>query len=62
MFVEATKDDKLLKMFKDTEEKYKVSEEFRIKFVPKSGVKLKDLITKKIPSKTPVVLVIVYLV
>ena len=49
MFVEATKDDKLLKMFKDTEENYKVSEEFRIKFVPKSGVKLKDLITKKDP-------------
>ena len=45
MFVDATRDDKLLKMLKETEEKYKVSKKFRIKFVPKSGIKLKQLIT-----------------
>ena len=49
MFVDATRDDKLLKMLRETEEQFKVSDDFRIKFVPKSGVKLKQLITKRDP-------------
>ena len=50
MFVDATRDDKLLKMLKETEEKFKVSKNFRIKFVPKSGIKLKQLIQENIHS------------
>ena len=49
MFVEATEDDELLKMFKETEAKHKISENHRIKFVTKSGIKLKHLVEKKDP-------------
>ena len=49
MFVEATEDDKLLKMFKETEELYKIDEKHRIKFVSKSGTKLKYILVKNDP-------------
>ena len=49
MFVDATPGDKLLKMMKETEEKFKISEELRIKFVAKSGSKLRDILQKKNP-------------
>ena len=53
MFVDATPEDKLLKMLKDTEEKHMISEDFRVKFVSKAGVKLKSLIQRKyITSET----------
>ena len=43
MFVNATPGDKLIKMFRETESKFKISDNFRIKFVPKAGVKLKHI-------------------
>ena len=43
MFVTATPDDKLLKMLKETESKYIISNDFRIKYVPKAGIKLMNL-------------------
>ena len=46
MFVDATPEDRLLKMFKDTESKHRISEKCRIKFVTKSGIKLKNILTK----------------
>ena len=49
MFVEATENDKLLKMFKETEETHKISESQRIKFVSKSGIKLKHILERKDP-------------
>ena len=47
MFVDATPGDKLLKMLKSTESKFMISENFRIKFVPKAGIKLKSLLQRK---------------
>ena len=52
MFVEATKDDKLLKMLKATEETHKISDDCRIKFVSKSGIKLKHILETKNPFKS----------
>ena len=52
MFVEVTEDDKLLKMFKETESNHKISDNHRIKFVTKSGIKLKHLLEKKDPFST----------
>ena len=52
MFVEATPGDKLLKILKETEEKYKIADDMRIKFVAKSGIKLKDILQKKNPLET----------
>ena len=53
MFVDATPDDKLLKMLKYTEEKHMINEDFRIKFVSKAGRKLKDLFQcKSMSNKT----------
>ena len=49
MFVDATPGDKLLKMFRETEDKYRISDECRIKFVAKSGIKLKHILVKKDP-------------
>ena len=49
MFVEATPEDRLLKMLKETEDKYRISEKHRIKFVTKSGIKLKHLLERKDP-------------
>ena len=51
VFVEATPGDRLLKMLRDTEEKYKISDDYRIKFVAKSGVKLRDILQRKNPLK-----------
>ena len=47
MFVEATPEDRLLKMLKETEDKYRISEKHRIKFVTKSGIRLKHLLERK---------------
>ena len=49
MFVEATPGDSLLKLLKHTEEKFKISNDIRIKFVSKSGQKLLNLMKKKDP-------------
>ena len=49
MFVDATPGDGLLKLLKNTEEKFKISEDCRIKFVSKSGHKLINLMKKKDP-------------
>ena len=47
MFVDATPGDKLLKMLKHTEAKHRISDDFRIKFVSKAGIKLKSLLLRK---------------
>ena len=49
MFVDATPDDKLLKTLQNIEYKFKISENDRIKFVSKSGIKLKSLLQRKDP-------------
>ena len=48
IFVEATPEDKLLKMLKSTEEKFKISQDYRVKFVSTSGTKLKKYYKEKI--------------
>ena len=53
LFVDATPGDKLFKMLKDTESKFRISDEFRIKFVTKAGVKLKSVLQRQsISDKT----------
>ena len=52
MFVEASPGDKLLKLFRQIENTHKISEDFRIKFVSKSGVKLSNIVSKKDPFFT----------
>ena len=52
IFVDATPDDKLLKMLKETEETYKISNDCRIKFVSRSGTKLVNLLERKNPFET----------
>ena len=47
----ATPGDKLLKMLRHTESKFMISEDFRIKFVPKAGVKLKSILQRKTITK-----------
>ena len=49
MFVEATPGDELLKMLKETEEKFKISDNHRIKFISKSGMKLGQMLQRKDP-------------
>ena len=49
MFVEATPDDKLIRMIRRTEDKHRISDHQRIKFVSKSGVKLVNLLQRKDP-------------
>ena len=49
MFVDATENDELVKILKETEEKHKISDDIRIKIVSKSGMKLKDILVKKDP-------------
>ena len=49
MFVDATPGDRLMKMLKITEEKFKISEDIRIKIVSKSGSKLINLLQNKNP-------------
>ena len=62
MFVEATENDKLLKMLKETEDKFRIADDVRIKLVSKTSPKLIKCYIKKIHSKTHVVRVIVFLV
>ena len=53
MFVDATPGDKLLKMLRHTESQFMVSENFRMKFVSKAGVKLKSILKcKSIKDRT----------
>ena len=49
MFVDATPGDELLKMFKHIECKYRISDQHRIKFVSKSGMKLANVLQKRDP-------------
>merc|ERR1711954_615687 len=49
MFIDATPDDKLLKTLQSIEDKFKISEKDRIKFVSKAGIKLKSLLQRKDP-------------
>ena len=49
MFVDATPGDKLLKMIEDTEEKYKIAPDHRIKIVSKTGSKLVNLFERNNP-------------
>ena len=53
MFVEATPGDKLLKMLQETESKFRISDNFRIKFVSKAGVKLKNVLVRKSTKEVP---------
>ena len=46
-FVETTKNDIFLKRFKETEAIHKIRDAQRIKFVSKSGIKLKHLLERK---------------
>ena len=52
MFVDATPNDQLLKMFKHIEDIHKISDTNRIKFVSKSGTKLSHIVQKKDPFQT----------
>ena len=52
MFVDATPNDQLLKLFKHIEHKHKISDMDRIKFVSKSGTKLSHIVSKKDPFQT----------
>ena len=49
LFVEATPGETLLKLLKETEERYKIADDCRIKLVSKSGSKISNLIVKKDP-------------
>ena len=51
MFVEATEGDKLLKMLKETEDKFRIDDNIRIKLVSKTGPKLVQMFHKKDPFK-----------
>ena len=52
MFIDATPGDKLLKMIKQTEEKYQIAPDHRIKIVSKSGSKLVNLFERNNPFET----------
>ena len=49
MFVETTPNDKLLKLCKNIESKFKISDKERIKFVSKTGTKLGNIVQKRNP-------------
>ena len=49
LFVEATPGDKLTKMIRETEEKFQIAKDQRIKVVSKSGMKLVHLLEQKNP-------------
>ena len=49
MFVESTPNDELLKLCKNIESKYKISDKDRIKFVSKTGTKLGKIVQKRNP-------------
>ena len=51
MFVDATPGDKLLKRVRETDTMYPmaISDDCRIKFVTKSGMKLKNIVQRKNP-------------
>ena len=51
LYVDATPGDTLLKMIKETEEKYKISDKVRLKIVSKSGYKLANLVQNKNPAR-----------
>ena len=47
IFVDATPNDSLIKRLRSTESKYRISDKCRIKFVSKSGIKLKNVLKRK---------------
>ena len=49
MFVDATPGDKLLKMIKETEAKFKIADDQRIRIVSKAGPKLVQLLERNNP-------------
>ena len=49
MFVDATPGDKLLKIFKHIENIHRISDQDRIKFVSKSGIRLSNIVQKRDP-------------
>ena len=49
MFIDATPGDRLLKIFKEIEDKHRVSDEDRIKFISRSGIKLENLVQERDP-------------
>ena len=51
MFVEATEGDRLLKLLKETEDKFKIADHMRIKFISKTGPKLIQMFQRKDPFK-----------
>ena len=52
MFVEPTPRSELINILKDTEEKYMIAPDKRIKFVQKCGTKLVQLLQKKDPLQS----------
>ena len=52
MFVDATPSDKLLKLFRHIEDKFKISDQHRINFVSKTGMKLVNIVQKRDPFPT----------
>ena len=51
MFVEATEGDRLLKLLKETEDKFKIADHMRIKFISKTGPKLIQMFQRNDPFK-----------
>ena len=45
--MDATQNDSLTKRLRNTESKHRINDECRIKFVSKSGIKLKDVLKRK---------------
>ena len=52
MFIKATPGYKLLKIMRETEDKYRISNDQRIKIVSKAGSKLVNLVERKDPFQT----------
>ena len=51
MFVDATPGDTLLKKIKETEEKFKIADDIRLKIVSKSGSKLVNMLKRNNPAR-----------
>ena len=49
MFIDATPEDKLVKLMKEVEEKFRIADDQRIKIVSKGGTKLVNLFERKNP-------------
>ena len=51
IYVDATPGDSLLRMMKETEEKFRISDDIRITIVSKSGYRLSSLVQNKNPAR-----------